>query len=180
MTTVSTKSDQSPLKSDIVCYMLTNENLKLTYIGYSTHLKRRIRQHRGYIKGGAKYTKRFNRCDILIYLTGFPNKNIAMSYEWWSKRRRIRKHKHLTTTNTSLTWPHRRVYTFLTPLMIPKFKFILPRLKLYLSKKHFPQENAKEFCDVIRRYYSLQKVTIINMDQLPTRTSINTQHSIII
>ena len=175
------KVENQKKNNTIVCYMLTNESLKLTYIGYTTNLNRRIRQHRRYIKGGAKYTKRFKRCNVLVFLSGFPNKRIAMSYEWWAKRRRIRikthahtytyknkdhhKHKsqHDPRRNVPICqWPHRRVQHYLAPLLLPKFRHVLHNLTLYLSAQHFSQTNTEAMCEVIRTYYSIKGVQLIN------------------
>lgn len=38
------------------CYILYNETNNKTYNGYTNNLERRLRQHNGEIKGGARYT----------------------------------------------------------------------------------------------------------------------------
>lgn len=44
--------------SDHCCYILFNNKHNATYNGYTNNLGRRIRQHNGYIKGGAVFTTR--------------------------------------------------------------------------------------------------------------------------
>lgn len=44
-------------KLDYVVYLLKHENLNRTYVGITNNLKRRLRQHNGEIKGGARSTK---------------------------------------------------------------------------------------------------------------------------
>ena len=44
-------------KLDYVVYLLKKDNLNRTYIGITNNLKRRLRQHNGKIKGGARSTK---------------------------------------------------------------------------------------------------------------------------
>jgi predicted GIY-YIG superfamily endonuclease len=51
-----------------------------TYVGYTTDLKRRLRQHNGEITGGAKST-RGGRWEVMFYVTGFPNAQTALSCE---------------------------------------------------------------------------------------------------
>lgn len=43
-------------KTDYCVYLLTHETKNRTYVGITNNLKRRIRQHNGEIKGGARST----------------------------------------------------------------------------------------------------------------------------
>jgi len=98
-------------EKDICCYVLTNASKKRSYRGYTNNITRRLRQHRGIIKGGAKYTRSFDKCILQMYISGFPSKRLAMSYEWYTK--------HSPYINT-LNIP-RYVQTFLHPLSMKKF-----------------------------------------------------------
>lgn len=51
-----------------------------TYVGYTTNLTRRLRQHNGEIVGGAKSTKGA-RWEVMFYVDGFPDKESALSCE---------------------------------------------------------------------------------------------------
>jgi len=65
-------------KETYYCYILTNKNRTVLYIGYSEDLKKRITQH---IKGTATlFTKKYNVID-LIYFETFNDKKIAKSRE---------------------------------------------------------------------------------------------------
>ena len=60
------------------CYILTNKNRTVLYIGYTDNLKRRIEQHK---KGnGALFTKRFNVTE-LIYFEDFIDSSSARKRE---------------------------------------------------------------------------------------------------
>jgi putative endonuclease len=60
------------------CYILSNKNRTVTYIGYTDNLKRRIYQHK---KGqGALFTKKYNIHD-LIYFEEFDSKKKAKKRE---------------------------------------------------------------------------------------------------
>ena len=66
-----------------VCYFLNSG--RKTYIGITNNLARRIRQHNGEIKGGAKYTR--GRQWTIVYVIGyFSNKSEAMKFEYRFKR----------------------------------------------------------------------------------------------
>lgn len=66
------------------CYILrciTPGHTNLTYNGSTNCLSRRLRQHNGEIKGGAKATKG-KKWEFYAIVTGFPNHKNALSCEW--------------------------------------------------------------------------------------------------
>ncbi len=66
-------------------YFIINPQDK-TYIGYTVNFTRRIRQHRGEIVGGARYTKRFEGWEYLMIMTcNTWNAVRAMQIEWLCK-----------------------------------------------------------------------------------------------
>lgn len=76
------------------CYIICNENDR-TYNGYTVNLKRRLRQHNGTIKGGAKATSGRGPWEFLVILTSrcWDCISVAMKHEWSIKyptRRRPR------------------------------------------------------------------------------------------
>jgi structure-specific endonuclease subunit SLX1 len=76
------------------CYLLTNTyepHKNRTYCGYTNNLKRRIRQHNGEIKGGAKYTTAFgNKQWEYLAIMEFSSKTEACQCEW--KIKHIKKY----------------------------------------------------------------------------------------
>lgn len=84
------------------CYILKNSHephKNRTYNGFTNNPKRRIRQHNGEIKGGAKYTRSFGNSTWEIYalITGFTSKSNALQCEWRikhpdNKKRRSNKY----------------------------------------------------------------------------------------
>lgn len=61
------------------CYILQSENK--TYAGSTNNLKRRIKQHNGILKGGAKAT-RGKTWTFYVILTGFKTHQNALQCEW--------------------------------------------------------------------------------------------------
>lgn len=69
-----------------IVYFLRYKNQ--TYIGATKNILKRLRQHRGIIKGGAKYTSRWDNVHIVGVVSGFTSWNQALSYEWHAKRKK--------------------------------------------------------------------------------------------
>lgn len=75
---------------DYCVYLLVHTTHNRTYVGITNNLKRRLRQHNGEIKGGAKYTTAFKSDGAWkVYLT-IPNltKSQSLSYERSIKNKR--------------------------------------------------------------------------------------------
>lgn len=66
-------------------YLITCDNLY--YIGMTNNFTRRIQQHNGILKGGAKFTKKRRDWNPILMINGFKNKQEAMQCEWALKRR---------------------------------------------------------------------------------------------
>ena len=139
---------------DIVCYLILNESHKRSYIGYTVNLKRRLRQHKRIIKGGAKYTRRFKKCKLAMYIHGFESKRLAMSYEWHAKRRRLTLNCH--SNMLIFEKYHPRMSTFLAPLLILKFKKIKSNLCVYLSKNMISNKRFTKFKELISEHYNIK------------------------
>jgi predicted GIY-YIG superfamily endonuclease len=69
------------------CYVLSSPEGRATYCGSTNCLDRRLRQHNGELKGGARYTTR-RACTWkpVIVVSGFPNRSQMLSFEWHVKR----------------------------------------------------------------------------------------------
>ena len=67
-------------KSYIV-YLLKNTSNNRTYLGITNNSKRRLRQHNGELKGGARYTKSFKGCGEWQYhlkINNFANNHLNL------------------------------------------------------------------------------------------------------
>ena len=65
-------------------YILYNTNNNTTYNGYTTNIERRLRQHNGELKGGARSTKKNSGVWKYLAIITSPQftKQSAMSFEW--------------------------------------------------------------------------------------------------
>ena len=69
------------------CYVIGSRKNHRTYVGVTVDLARRLRQHRGIIKGGAKATRGDATWEYVAHVTGFgEDGSRAMSFEWHLKR----------------------------------------------------------------------------------------------
>jgi predicted GIY-YIG superfamily endonuclease len=77
--------------SPYVCYLLVSLTSKRTYVGITNNLQRRIRQHNGEIKGGAKATRigRPHYCRVTV--GGFTSQQECLQFEWMWKHMAPRK-----------------------------------------------------------------------------------------
>ena len=68
------------------CYLLNSKSDSAsTYIGFTTHPMRRIRQHNGEIKAGALRTRRKRPWEMVAVVYGFSDKIAALQFEWACK-----------------------------------------------------------------------------------------------
>lgn len=83
------------MSNKFYCYILASKNenyINKSYNGMTNNLSRRIRQHNGEIKGGAKYTRGKGPWKYIAIIEGYVDKIDALCCEW-----RI---KHPTNTRT--------------------------------------------------------------------------------
>ena len=75
------------------CYILQSTVLKKkTYIGWTVHPKRRLRQHNGEISGGANRTKIGRPWKMICYIMGFPSGYEARSFECYLHNPKTRRY----------------------------------------------------------------------------------------
>lgn len=76
------------------CYLLESQNKvyrNATYIGFTNNVLRRLRQHNGLMKSGAKRTSFKRPWQIVCTVYGFPTKIAALQFEWaWQNPRTSR------------------------------------------------------------------------------------------
>ena len=63
-------------------YILYSIENKRTYVGYTVNPVRRILQHNGVLKGGAKYTSAFGPWVLFCLIGGFSDNIEALQAEW--------------------------------------------------------------------------------------------------
>ena len=69
-------------KQHYVYVLQSMVNPKRTYVGYTVNPARRLRQHNGEIKGGAKYTTACRPYQMICYISGFADERSALQFEW--------------------------------------------------------------------------------------------------
>ena len=85
----SEESEPELQEKDWFVYLLATVQPPMrTYVGATVDPDRRLRQHNGALKGGARATSRVpGGWYRVCYLKGFESKREALRFEWWWKRR---------------------------------------------------------------------------------------------
>ena len=101
------------------CYLIINETGRNTYVGYTVNPTKRLRQHNGEIKGGAKYTSRNGRAWQYIAIISSPvfDNHLALSLEWHMK-----EHKRGKTRGSSFDPITNRINLLQKAIQHEKFK----------------------------------------------------------
>lgn len=92
------ENESAPKNSPYFVYLLTSYTNRGTYVGVTNNLERRLRQHNGEIKGGARSTtmrwRHAGTWRYALWIGGFYTRREALQFEWRchheTKKRRCR------------------------------------------------------------------------------------------
>lgn len=134
------------------CYLIQScatEHSKACYIGFSTFPYRRLRQHNGEIKSGARKTSFRRPWKHVVIVSGFPNNKVALQFEWqWqhpAESRIFRKNN-----NKTISLKYRNIKTHLSILLMMLRSSYWCRLNLSL---HFTEYSN---CQIFRSIEKLE------------------------
>ena len=110
-------------------YLLYNQDNNTTYNGYTVNLDRRIRQHNGILKGGAKATHRSKSWKYLAVVSCDTfTKHTALSFEWHVRYPSCKKPRP-----TEFAGPLGRLKSL--PLVFSHRKFVDMEFSLWISPR---------------------------------------------
>ena len=70
------------------CYVLRSRDGRRTYAGSTCDLARRLRQHNGDLRGGARATRAHRPWAVCWGVRGVPDQRSALRFEWRLKQHR--------------------------------------------------------------------------------------------
>ncbi len=111
-----------------LCYLIQCPTGRC-YVGMTNNFCRRLRQHNGDIKGGAKRTRNRGPWRPVVTVHGFDNKIQALQFEWAWQKARPRKWSMLGWLERLQTVMRRRRWTGNAPLAstVPLFLHVHKR-----------------------------------------------------
>ncbi len=135
-------------------------NGRRSYVGYTVNMVRRLRQHRGIIKGGARRTAMWvdkrSTC-IAAMVRNFPSAHLALSFEFHSKRMRAKPKVPAPPAC------HPRLGRWLRALANPKFAPFLDRLQLVLVKGR-TSPDLDRFIEYVHLQYGIRHFYVATDD----------------
>ncbi|KAJ7964301.1 Structure-specific endonuclease subunit SLX1-like [Quillaja saponaria] len=154
-------------KKFFACYLLVSLNPRFkghTYIGFTVHPRRRIRQHNGEIGSGACRTKKRRPWEMVLCIYGFPTHVSALQFEWaWQhpvESLAVRKAAASFKSLSGITNKIKLAYTMLT---LPAWQSINITVNFFSTK--FTKHAAG--CPSLPQH---MKVQVCSMDELPCYT----------
>lgn len=76
-------------KNEWIVYVLKSRISNYTYVGSTNNIYRRLRQHNGIIKGGAKSTRSKRPWSPIYIIRGITDRHHALAFEWALKHVKI-------------------------------------------------------------------------------------------
>jgi predicted GIY-YIG superfamily endonuclease len=135
------------------------DNVK-TYVGSTVNLDRRIRQHNGEIKGGAKYTRGGDWQYYCVIYNLYGNKNKCLSEEWHIKfatskikgAKSTRERRKMALEQYIIKDPFEYKYVF---FIAKKYLHLLPKFNssvfVYIIED-FTAQNIKHHINLFNKY----------------------------
>ena len=77
------------MKHPVVYILESTTHPNKVYTGYTSDIEKRLKQHNGLLRSGAKSTRRYRPWKIHCYVDGFESSTEALKFEYKIKHRRL-------------------------------------------------------------------------------------------
>ena len=111
-------------------YLLENHSHR-TYVGYSTSPRRRLKQHNGFLPGGANRTRRGRPWQLRCFVRGFTSEHRALQFEYaWNNPSTACALRGQTVPHNPCSSLNKRLQTLMLLLKSAEFRNERVRLTL--------------------------------------------------
>ncbi|GAB4860214.1 hypothetical protein Ancab_011693 [Ancistrocladus abbreviatus] len=157
-------------KGFFACYLLASLSPRHkghTYIGFTVNPRRRIRQHNGEIRSGARRTKGRRPWEMVLCIYGFPTHVSALQFEWaWQHPTESLAVRKAAASFKSLSGVPNKIKLAYTMLTLHTWQSMNLTVNFF-STKHMKHAAA---CPSLPKQ---MKIQIYSMDDLPCYSGIN-------
>ncbi len=140
-----------------ICYMI-HHNFQNTYVGITNNFEKRLKQHNGIIKGGAKATKKFEDWILGYYISGFNTKNSVLSFEWHMHHPNGKRKKDSSSKNYYGVCG--RIRALCEVLAHDKFEYLTEKLKINIKEDLYEYIKKNDY-ELFELLHSFIEVNII-------------------
>lgn len=165
--TTTIKAKRRLPQGPFCCYALEHTHSRKSYTGQTNNFERRLRQHNGSLKGGARYTSSMNSKGTwqpLFRVCGFQTLRAVLQFEWAMKKRKVPMRFQ----------PHRKQWTRGPYGRVRQLEYLLSLGRLNPEAHSTFSDNGifVQLCIPLERYVTMAGLTMEEFHELRRRQGV--------